>query len=37
VVKINPARRLYERLGFTVIHEDERKLYLQWDPSCRDS
>src|SRR5262245_38344272 len=22
VVKINPARRLYERLGFQVVHED---------------
>jgi len=28
VVKINPARRLYERLGFQVTHEDDRKLYM---------
>ena len=28
VVKINPARRLYERLGFRVIHEDDRKFYM---------
>ena len=32
VVKINPARRLYERLGFKVIHEDDRKFYMQRDP-----
>jgi ribosomal protein S18 acetylase RimI-like enzyme len=29
VVKINPARRLYERLGFQVIHEDDRKFYMK--------
>jgi ribosomal protein S18 acetylase RimI-like enzyme len=29
VVKTNPARRLYERLGFKVTHEDERKLYMR--------
>jgi GNAT superfamily N-acetyltransferase len=29
VVRINPARRLYERLGFRVIHEDDRKFYLK--------
>ena len=32
VVKINPARRLYERLGFQVIHEDDRKFYMKRDP-----
>jgi GNAT superfamily N-acetyltransferase len=32
VVKINPARRLYERLGFQVTHEDERKFYMKRDP-----
>jgi len=32
VVKINPARRLYERLGFRVIHEDDRKFYMRRDP-----
>jgi ribosomal protein S18 acetylase RimI-like enzyme len=26
---INPARRLYERLGFTVIREDRFKVYMQ--------
>ena len=32
VVKINPARRLYERLGFEVTHEDDRKFYMKLDP-----
>ena len=32
VVKINPSRRLYERLGFRVTHEDERKVYMSRDP-----
>jgi ribosomal protein S18 acetylase RimI-like enzyme len=26
---INPARRLYERLGFTVVREDGFKVYMQ--------
>jgi ribosomal protein S18 acetylase RimI-like enzyme len=29
VVKINPALRLYERLGFRTTHEDERKFYMR--------
>ncbi len=29
VVKINPARRLYERLGFRVTHEDDLKFYMR--------
>ncbi|HZS46112.1 MAG TPA: GNAT family N-acetyltransferase [Blastocatellia bacterium] len=29
--KINPARRLYERLGFRPVREDERKIYMQKD------
>jgi GNAT superfamily N-acetyltransferase len=29
VVRINPARRLYERLGFRVTHEDDRKFYMK--------
>jgi GNAT superfamily N-acetyltransferase len=33
VVKINPARRLYERLGFQCTHEDEHKVYLRLDSS----
>jgi len=33
VVKINPARRLYERLGFQRTHEDEHKVYMRLEPS----
>jgi GNAT superfamily N-acetyltransferase len=29
VVKTNPARNLYERLGFRVTSEDERKVYMR--------
>jgi ribosomal protein S18 acetylase RimI-like enzyme len=32
VVKTNPALRLYERLGFRITHEDERKFYMRRDP-----
>ena len=32
VVKINPALRLYQRLGFRIMHEDERKYYMQRGP-----
>ena len=32
VVKINPALRLYERLGFRITHEDDRKFYMKRDP-----
>ncbi len=35
VVKINPAVRLYERLGFQVIGEDDRKFYMKRDPVTR--
>ena len=31
VVKINPAQRLYRRLGFQVTHEDDRKFYMKRD------
>ena len=31
VVKINPARTLYQRLGFHVTDEDERKLHMKRD------
>ena len=27
--KINPARRLYERLGFAIVREDEYKVYMR--------
>jgi hypothetical protein len=33
VVKTNPALGLYERLGFRITHEDERKFYMRHD--CR--
>jgi ribosomal protein S18 acetylase RimI-like enzyme len=29
VLKVNPAKRLYERLGFQVTHEDNRSFFLQ--------
>ena len=32
VMKINPARALYERLGFRITHEDEYKVYMRVDP-----
>jgi ribosomal protein S18 acetylase RimI-like enzyme len=32
VVKINPALRLYERLGFRITHEDDRKFYMKREP-----
>jgi GNAT superfamily N-acetyltransferase len=32
VVKINPALRLYERLGFRVSGQDDRKFYMMRDP-----
>ena len=31
VVKTNPALRLYERLGFRITHDDERKFYMRRD------
>jgi GNAT superfamily N-acetyltransferase len=31
VVKANPARRLYERLGFHITHHDDRKFYMRRD------
>jgi len=32
VVKVNPARRLYERLGFRITNEDDRKFYMKLNP-----
>ena len=32
VVKTNPAKRLYERLGFRTTHEDDRKFYMRREP-----
>ncbi|HZJ53276.1 MAG TPA: GNAT family N-acetyltransferase [Myxococcaceae bacterium] len=36
VVKFNPARRLYERLGFRVTREDERKVYMSREPGLNE-
>lgn len=33
VLKANPARRLYERLGFAVVGEDEHELFMQREPT----
>jgi GNAT superfamily N-acetyltransferase len=33
VVKTNPALQLYERLGFQITHEDDRKFYMRRDPA----
>lgn len=32
VVKINPAQRLYERLGFQITGGDDRKFYMRRSP-----
>jgi GNAT superfamily N-acetyltransferase len=37
VVKTNPALRLYERLGFHITHEDDRKFYMKRDPDIAAS
>jgi GNAT superfamily N-acetyltransferase len=34
VVKINPALRLYQRLGFRITHHDDRKFYMTRDPDA---
>jgi ribosomal protein S18 acetylase RimI-like enzyme len=34
VMKINPAIRLYKRLGFRVTHEDEYKFYMRAQVHC---
>lgn len=35
VVKINPALRLYQRLGFHITHEDELKFYMKRNVDTR--
>jgi GNAT superfamily N-acetyltransferase len=37
VVKTNPALRLYERLGFRITHEDDRKFYMRRGPDAAAS
>jgi ribosomal protein S18 acetylase RimI-like enzyme len=34
VMKSNPAKRLYERLGFRTTHEDDRKFYMRREPDA---
>ena len=33
--KVNPARRLYERLGFVPKNDDEYKVYMEYENSSR--
>jgi len=37
VVKTNPALRLYERLGFHITREDDRKFYMKRNPDIAAS
>ncbi|MGA8496542.1 MAG: GNAT family N-acetyltransferase [Xanthobacteraceae bacterium] len=37
VVKSNPAKRLYDRLGFRTAHEDEYKFYMRREPATPKS
>jgi GNAT superfamily N-acetyltransferase len=37
VVKTNPALRLYDRLGFHITHEDDRKFYMKRNPDIAAS
>jgi ribosomal protein S18 acetylase RimI-like enzyme len=30
VIRINPAQRLYERVGFTIIEEEEKTFLMKW-------
>jgi GNAT superfamily N-acetyltransferase len=32
VLRVNPAKRLYERLGFVVTAEEPERFYMQWTP-----
>ena len=35
--RINPARRLYERLGFRVVDEDRYKVYMVLTTRCDET
>jgi ribosomal protein S18 acetylase RimI-like enzyme len=35
VLKVNPARRLYERLGFVIVGENEHSFDMQLAPDAR--
>ena len=32
VLAVNPAKRLYERLGFVVIETTAERLFMEWRP-----
>jgi hypothetical protein len=32
VLKPNPARRLYERLGLEIISETPKRSFIRWQP-----
>jgi GNAT superfamily N-acetyltransferase len=36
VTKLNPARRLYERLGFTTLVDNGVYLFMEWSPDTRE-
>jgi ribosomal protein S18 acetylase RimI-like enzyme len=35
VLKVNPARRLYERLGFQVLEETETHYVMRRNPNAK--
>lgn len=35
VLRVNPAKRLYERLGFAVSAEEPERFHMQWTPAQR--
>ena len=37
VLKVNPAVRLYQRLGFTITGEDQMYMQMQLDPQTASS
>jgi hypothetical protein len=32
VLRVNPAQRLYLRLGFVITDETPERLYMEWQP-----
>jgi len=32
VLRVNPAQRLYLRLGFVITDETPERLYMEWRP-----
>lgn len=37
VLKANPARHLYERLGFTIEGDDGMRFFMKWTPTAKES